>query len=83
MKRGTDWFRRNAIMRLPLGHPGFGRDVYPGFLQLSGFMSLNLDRHATAHWDLYKHLVQGDVAEERRPVCGHAAQAGQPPAAMK
>ena len=60
MKRGTDWFRRNAIMRVPLGHPGFGRDVYPGFLQLSGFMSLNLDRHATAHWDLYKHLVQGD-----------------------
>jgi len=52
MKRGTDWFRRNAIMRVPLGHPGFGRDVYPGFLQLSGFMSLNLDRHATAHWDL-------------------------------
>src|SRR3954447_10858099 len=60
MERGTDWFRRNAIMRVPLGHPGFGRDVYPGFLQLSGFMSLNLDRHATAHWDLYKHLVQGD-----------------------
>src|SRR3712207_343910 len=58
--RGTDWFRRNAIMRVPLGHPGFGRDVYPGFLQLSGFMSLNLDRHVTAHKDMYKHLVQGD-----------------------
>src|SRR4051794_27261634 len=60
MERGTDWFRRKVIMRIPLGHPGFGRDVYPGFLQLSGFMSLNMDRHVTAHWDLYKHLVQGD-----------------------
>src|SRR3954451_12171033 len=60
MERGTEWFQRNAIMRVPLGHPGFGRDVYPGFLQLSGFMSLNMDRHVTAHWDLYKHLVQGD-----------------------
>src|SRR3954470_4379100 len=59
-ERGTDWFRRNAIMPVPLGHPGFGRHVYPGFLQLSGFMSLNMDRHVTAHWDLYKHLVQGD-----------------------
>jgi len=68
MERGTDWFRRNAIMRVPLGHPGFGRDVYPGFLQLSGFMSLNMDRHVTAHWDLYKHLVQGDgnSAEKHR-----------------
>src|SRR5215210_6406128 len=60
MERGTDWFQRNAIMRVPFGHPGFGREVYPGFLQLSGFMSLNMDRHVTAHWDLYKHLVQGD-----------------------
>jgi poly(3-hydroxybutyrate) depolymerase len=59
-ERGTDWFQRNAIMRVPLGHPGFGRAVYPGFLQLSGFMSLNMDRHVTAHWNMYKHLVQGD-----------------------
>src|SRR3954454_1778096 len=68
MARGTDWFRRKVIMRIPLEHPGFGRDVYPGFLQLSGFMSLNMDRHVTAHWDLYKHLVQGDgdSAEKHR-----------------
>src|SRR5215210_996340 len=68
MERGTEWFQRNAIMRVPLGHPGFGRHVYPGFLQLSGFMSRNLDRHVTAHWDLYKHLVQGDgdSAEKHR-----------------
>src|SRR5215213_4212643 len=60
MERGTDWFQRNAIMRVPFGYPGFAREVYPGFLQLSGFMSLNMDRHVPAHWDLYKHLVQGD-----------------------
>jgi poly(3-hydroxybutyrate) depolymerase len=59
-ERGTDWFQRNAIMPVPFGHPGFGRAVYPGFLQLSGFMSLNMDRHVTAHWNMYKHLVQGD-----------------------
>src|SRR3954464_13371749 len=68
MEHGTDWFRRNVIMRIPLEHPDFGRDVYPGFLQLSGFMFLNMDRHVTAHWDLYKHLVQGDgsSAEKHR-----------------
>jgi poly(3-hydroxybutyrate) depolymerase len=68
IERGTDWFRGNAIMPVPFGHLGFGRDVYPGFLQLSGFMSLNMDRHVTAHWDLYKHLVQGDgdSAEKHR-----------------
>ena len=39
--RGTDWFRRNTIMTVPFPHPGFMRDVYPGFLQLSGFMAMN------------------------------------------
>ena len=45
--RGTDWFRRNTIMTVPFPHPGFMRDVYPGFLQLSGFMAMNFDRHVT------------------------------------
>ena len=58
--KGTDWFRRNVIMRVPFPHPGFMRSVYPGFLQLSGFMSMNLDRHVTAHHDLFRHLVEGD-----------------------
>ncbi|HSM40747.1 MAG TPA: polyhydroxyalkanoate depolymerase [Afifellaceae bacterium] len=58
--RGTDWFRRNVIMRVPFPHPGFMRPVYPGFLQLSGFMSMNLDRHVTAHHDLFRHLIDGD-----------------------
>src|SRR5918911_464909 len=67
-ERGTDWFRRNVISKVPFPHPGFMRDVYPGFLQLTGFMSMNLDRHIEAHRDLFMHLVQGDgdSAEKHR-----------------
>jgi poly(3-hydroxybutyrate) depolymerase len=67
-QRGVDWFRRNCIVKVPASYPGFWRDVYPGFLQLSGFMAMNLDRHVTAHWDMYKHLVEGDgdSAEKHR-----------------
>ncbi len=43
--RGLDWFRSHVITKVPFPHPGFMRDVYPGFLQLHGFMSMNLDRH--------------------------------------
>ncbi len=59
-QRGPEWFGRNVIMRVPFPHPGFMRQVYPGFLQLTGFMSMNLDRHMTAHQDLFMHLVEGD-----------------------
>jgi poly(3-hydroxybutyrate) depolymerase len=59
-QRGTDWFRRNVITKVPFPNPGVMRDVYPGFLQLNGFMSMNLDRHLEAHKDLFMHLVQGD-----------------------
>jgi poly(3-hydroxybutyrate) depolymerase len=67
-ERGVDWFRRNCIVKVPASYPGFWRDVYPGFLQLSGFMAMNLDRHVTAHQDMYKHLVEGDgdSAEKHR-----------------
>ncbi len=58
--RGTDWFRRNVITKVPFPHPGALRDVYPGFLQLHGFVSMNLDRHIEAHRSLFHHLVQGD-----------------------
>jgi poly(3-hydroxybutyrate) depolymerase len=58
--RGTDWFRRNVITKVPLPHPGVMRDVYPGFLQLHGFVSMNLDRHIEAHRNLFHNLVQGD-----------------------
>ena len=59
-QRGTDWFRRNVITKVPFPNPGVMRDVYPGFLQLNGFMSMNLDRHLEAHKDLFLHLVEGD-----------------------
>jgi poly(3-hydroxybutyrate) depolymerase len=67
-ERGIHWFKQNCIVKVPPMHPGFGRDVYPGFLQLSGFMAMNIDRHLTAHWDMFKHLVQddGDSAEKHR-----------------
>ncbi|QPC43393.1 polyhydroxyalkanoate depolymerase [Kaustia mangrovi] len=60
MERGTDWFRRNVIVKVPPPHPGIMRDVYPGFLQLTGFMTMNLDRHIDAHQQLFWHLVDGD-----------------------
>jgi poly(3-hydroxybutyrate) depolymerase len=58
--RSLDWFERNVITRVPFPHAGAMRNVYPGFIQLSGFMTMNLDRHVEAHWDLYQHLVEGD-----------------------
>ena len=67
-EKGIDWFRDNVVMPVPWPHPGFGRDVYPGFLQLSGFMSMNLDRHIIAHKDFFLHLVKndGEPAEKHR-----------------
>jgi len=66
--KGIDWFRRNVVMKVPFPHPGMMRDVYPGFLQLSGFMSMNLDRHMTAHNEFFQHLIDGDgdSAEKHR-----------------
>jgi len=67
-KKGIEWFRDNVIMQVPFPNPGFMRDVYPGFLQLSGFMSMNLDRHLIDHKDFFMHLVKddGDSAEKHR-----------------
>ncbi len=63
-----EWFRDNAIMTVPFPQPGFMRSVYPGFLQLSGFMSMNLDRHVMAHREFFEHLVKndGESAEKHR-----------------
>ncbi len=58
--RGLDWFRTHVISKVPFPHPGFMRDVYPGFLQLHGFVSMNLDRHIEAHRNLFLNLVKGD-----------------------
>ncbi len=67
-RRGVEWFRRNCLHTVPFPYPGFGREVYPGFLQLSGFMAMNLDRHVNAHLDMFNHLVKGDgdSAEKHR-----------------
>ncbi|WP_405029825.1 polyhydroxyalkanoate depolymerase [Methylobacterium sp. BE186] len=59
-ERGLPWFERHCIHTVPWGHAGQGRSVYPGFLQLTGFVSMNLDRHLSAHWDMFNHLVEGD-----------------------
>jgi poly(3-hydroxybutyrate) depolymerase len=58
--RSIEWFERNVITQVPWPHPGMMRRVYPGFLQLSGFMGMNLDRHITAHRELFHNLVRGD-----------------------
>jgi poly(3-hydroxybutyrate) depolymerase len=67
-KKDLSWFANKVIMRVPYPNQGFMREVYPGFLQLSGFMSMNLDRHVDAHREFYKHLVKddGDSAEKHR-----------------
>ena len=67
-KRGVEWFRRNCLHTVPFPYLGFGREVYPGFLQLSGFMAMNLNRHVSAHLDMFNHLVSGDgdSAEKHR-----------------
>ena len=59
-EKGADWFRQNVIMNVPFPHLGVGRAVYPGFLQLTGFMTMNLDRHMDAHRELFWHMVEGD-----------------------
>jgi poly(3-hydroxybutyrate) depolymerase len=67
-ERGTAWFERNCIVSVPFPYPGMGREVYPGFLQLSGFMAMNFDRHMNAHFEMFNHLVEGDgdSAEKHR-----------------
>ena len=62
------WFERELTMRVPSWYRGAGRAVYPGFLQIGAFMSMNPARHISAHWEIFQHLVQGDgeSAEKRR-----------------
>ena len=59
-ERPLGWFQKNAIATVPLYYPGAGRKVYPGFLQLAGFMTMNLGSHLVSHWEMFKHLVEGD-----------------------
>ncbi|MFA6606182.1 MAG: polyhydroxyalkanoate depolymerase, partial [Sphingomonas sp.] len=77
-ERPHSWFSQNVIATIPGNFPGAGRRVYPGFLQLAGFMSMNLGNHLMSHYEMFKHLVQGedleaeatkDFYEEYRSVC--------------
>lgn len=82
-QRPYAWFQRNVIATVPYLYPGAGRAVYPGFLQLAGFMTMNLGDHLTSHWEMFKHLVDGDgesaeatkrFYEEYRSVCDMTAE---------
>lgn len=59
-EKPMSWFEQNVISHVPFPNAGFMRRVYPGFIQLTGFMTMNLDRHRQAHWDLFDNLVKGD-----------------------
>jgi poly(3-hydroxybutyrate) depolymerase len=59
-QRPHAWFGNNVVATVPMIYPGAGRKVYPGFLQLAGFMTMNLGDHLISHWEMFKHLVEGD-----------------------
>jgi poly(3-hydroxybutyrate) depolymerase len=82
-QRPFAWFEHNVIATVPMIYPGSGRKVYPGFLQLAGFMTMNLGSHLVSHWEMFKHLVVGDdegagptqkFYEEYRSVCDMTAE---------
>jgi poly(3-hydroxybutyrate) depolymerase len=82
-QRPFAWFEHNVIATVPMIYPGAGRKVYPGFLQLAGFMAMNLGDHLVSHWEMFKHLVQGDEEsahatqrfyDEYRSVCDMTAE---------
>jgi poly(3-hydroxybutyrate) depolymerase len=82
-ERPHSWFQQNVIATVPYLYPGAGRAVYPGFLQLAGFMTMNLGSHLMSHWEMFKHLVEGngESAEatkefyaEYRAVCDMTAE---------
>jgi poly(3-hydroxybutyrate) depolymerase len=62
MQRSYSWFENNVIYRVPPNFPGAGRRVYPGFLQHTGFVAMNPDRHANSHYDYFQDLVKGDMS---------------------
>ncbi|TFY98728.1 polyhydroxyalkanoate depolymerase [Ramlibacter rhizophilus] len=62
MNKSYQWFENNVIYRVPQSFPGAGRQVYPGFLQYTGFVAMNPDRHLSSHYDYFEHLIAGDDA---------------------
>jgi poly(3-hydroxybutyrate) depolymerase len=82
-ERSLSWFQNNAVATIPHYYPGAGRKVYPGFLQLAGFMTMNLGSHLVSHWEMFRHLVDGDEEsadatrdfyDEYRSVCDMTAE---------
>lgn len=82
-ERPHSWFQQNVIATVPSHYRGSGRKVYPGFLQLGGFMTMNLGNHMNSHWEMFKHLVKGDdesadstkeFYDEYRSVCDMTAE---------
>ena len=82
-QRPFAWFENNVIATVPMIYAGAGRKVYPGFLQLAGFMTMNLGSHLISHWEMFKHLVVGDEEgagptqkfyDEYRSVCDMTAE---------
>jgi polyhydroxyalkanoate depolymerase len=63
--RPIEWFEQNLIATVPLRYPGAFRRVYPGFVQLAAFMSMNVERHVKAHRELYDHLAKGEHEKAR------------------
>jgi poly(3-hydroxybutyrate) depolymerase len=83
MNRPIEWFRQSVIATVPMQYRGAGRRVYPGFMQLNAFMSMNLQSHMMSHWEMFKHLTAGDDAsaqatkdfyDEYRAVCDMTAE---------
>jgi len=60
MNKSHSWFETNVIFRVPPNYPGAGRRVYPGFLQHTGFVAMNPDRHLSSHYDYFRDLIRGD-----------------------
>jgi poly(3-hydroxybutyrate) depolymerase len=82
-QRPLAWFEHNVIAKVPFQYKGAGRKVYPGFMQLTGFMTMNLGNHMMSHWEMFKHLVNGDgesadatkdFYDEYRSVCDMTAE---------
>lgn len=83
MNRPIEWFRQSVIATVPINYRGAGRRVYPGFMQLSAFMSMNLQSHMMSHYEMFKHLTAGDEEsaqatkdfyDEYRAVCDMTAE---------
>jgi poly(3-hydroxybutyrate) depolymerase len=66
VKKSLEWFENSMISTVPYRYGGGGRKVYPGFLQLIAFMSMNMERHKNAHAKLYDHLAKGEVKEAEK-----------------